>query len=364
MDCLKDYVAPYYGYSTVKPLSGKYLTELAGINLESIEKSANQEQVDFNGVWLDVQATTIDTFREDVVAEFNKKYQLSKIIQTVDLGNMIDTSLLTPYTSGYLGGLIIELYQSGMQCIGSNLSAIYLQELNFYWYGVSSNPTLKIKFIDADTFNLEYEIDMNAVAGWNNIYIDKYFKAKRLFVLADGNFNNYVNQDISLFNLNNFFSAGWSFSTSSGLSYSAMGCGTNARIQSCWYNISQQTYTFGYNIYGLSAIISTACAWDAVVCKYKRLFASAWQHCLGIEFLNYRINTNRLNRYTTIDKKQAQELQMLLVQKYKGDPTDGINVKGNMYNSKLKSAIESIEINRNDGCIKGNALLISREALP
>ncbi|MBK7882502.1 MAG: hypothetical protein IPJ81_00670 [Chitinophagaceae bacterium] len=55
MDCLIDYIG-VKGCGNVKPLSGMYINQLAGISLESMEKIADKEQVTFMGVWKDVQA--------------------------------------------------------------------------------------------------------------------------------------------------------------------------------------------------------------------------------------------------------------------------------------------------------------------
>ena len=59
------------------PASGIYINSLPGMSLESIDKTANQEQLNYLGVWDDVQANALQQYRIDVIAEMNKCYQLN-----------------------------------------------------------------------------------------------------------------------------------------------------------------------------------------------------------------------------------------------------------------------------------------------
>lgn len=365
MECLRDFVGPFTGCGAPTPLSGMYLSQLPGIEFQNIEQIANKEQVSWSGVWDDVQATTIDTFREDIIEEFGKRYMLKQITQTVDLGKQIDTSILTPPVSDTTNGLLIETMQSGQQCIGSNLMAIYIQQLYFYWEGTDPTPTITITFKDADLLNVERTIVVDyPVAGWNTIWVDSTFAARRLYVLASGNFDNYVKQDLSLFNLDNFGGYTWGAYANMGyLSFSFSSCGIQSRINGVSYNSAANTAITGPNCFGISCVMSTRCTWDSVVCANKKHFASAWQHCLAIELLNYRINTSRVNRWVTVEKKQAQELQILLLKKYRGNMYgQTIDPNDTQYPGKLQNAITSLVLNPSDGCLKANDYMIFRES--
>ena len=77
MECFIDYI----GLSSCAgayeaPASGIYINSLPGLNLKSIEKIATAEQVNYLGVWDDVQANAVAQFKVDVISEINKCYQL------------------------------------------------------------------------------------------------------------------------------------------------------------------------------------------------------------------------------------------------------------------------------------------------
>jgi hypothetical protein len=59
------------------PASGIYISSLPGLNLESIDKVATQEQINYIGVWEDVQVNAVQQFKVDVMAEMRKCYQLN-----------------------------------------------------------------------------------------------------------------------------------------------------------------------------------------------------------------------------------------------------------------------------------------------
>lgn len=51
------------------------------------------------------------------------------------------------------------------------------------------------------------------------------------------------------------------------------------------------------------------CDYDTLICENREILLQAWKYCLGVWLMIFRLNTDRLNRYTTVDKKQAEELK-------------------------------------------------------
>ena len=51
------------------------------------------------------------------------------------------------------------------------------------------------------------------------------------------------------------------------------------------------------------------CDYDALICENLEVLTQSWKYLLGIWILVFRINSNRLNRFTTIDITQAKELK-------------------------------------------------------
>ncbi len=338
-----------------------YLDQLPGIEIANIDGIADAEQLTYVGVWNDLQATTADTFREDVIAEFGKRYLLKQITQTVDLDKGIDITALTA-PNGDQFGLLFETSQQGDQCACSNLQDIYIQAVNFYWSGTNGSPSLTITAQDADQGTVLYTTTIVAVPGWNQVWVDMQFSTRRMYLFASGNFDNYVRLDLSQFNLNDFGTQNAYFGNGAGNAwqwYNFGGCGCQARVNGVEYTSASNLGVTGPNSFGLSAVFSTRCSFDSIVCANKKHFASAWQHCLAIELLNYRINSSRLNRWTTINKQQAIDLQKLYTLKYRGgiDKDTGLSYPG-----KLQNAIESIILNDADCCLQSNDYLIWREA--
>lgn len=78
MECFIDYIGlAACGGAYDAPASGIYINSLPGISVESIDKIADAEQMNYIGVWEDVQANAVQQFYVDVKAEISKCYQLS-----------------------------------------------------------------------------------------------------------------------------------------------------------------------------------------------------------------------------------------------------------------------------------------------
>lgn len=359
--CMIDYVGLDRSCGFTPSASGMYLSQLPGMDAEWFDAIADGEQVTAQGLWNDVQEMAAATFREDIISEFGKRYMVKQVTQSVDLGKQIDTTSTTPPILKYYG-LLIQTELPDSQCACSNLQKIFIQSLSFYYSGANPNPSITLTFKDADLLTTEYTLTQNAVAGWNTIWLDREFNASRLYVFVSGNMDNYVKLDLSQFFLQNFgpVNVGWSQwgAWGSFLSFGFGGCGCQAMVQGVSYDDVANVANTDSNAFGVSVVLSTRCSFDQIVCNNKQHFASLWQHCLAIELLNYRINSSRLNKWTTITKDQAISLQTLFTQKYRG----GVQEKTMLeYPGKLQSSVTSISLNDSDCCLRNNDRYIWRE---
>lgn len=104
LNCFIDHIGLSYCERGVYdvPASGIYLNSLPGINIESIDKIANSEEVSYLGVWDSVQKSAVAQFRLDVINEINKCYKLSKECVYDDLicENIEELTLAWKYTLG------------------------------------------------------------------------------------------------------------------------------------------------------------------------------------------------------------------------------------------------------------------------
>lgn len=51
------------------------------------------------------------------------------------------------------------------------------------------------------------------------------------------------------------------------------------------------------------------CDYTTMICENREILVQAWKYSLGVWLMLFRLNTDRLNRYTTVDRKQAEELR-------------------------------------------------------
>ena len=101
-----------------------------------------------------------------------------------------------------------------------------------------------------------------------------------------------------------------------------------------------------HDVFGLSAVWSVKCSFNNIVCQNKDHFAEALLYCLGSELMTERINSSRINRWTTIDKPRAIELRKFFEARYKGGVYDETQYEG-----ELTSAVYGIELNLYDSCL-------------
>lgn len=79
LTCFIDHIGLSYCEGVYNaPASGIYLNSLPGINIESIDKIADSEQITYLGVWDDVQKSAVAQFKLDVISEMTKCYKLNR----------------------------------------------------------------------------------------------------------------------------------------------------------------------------------------------------------------------------------------------------------------------------------------------
>jgi hypothetical protein len=66
------------------------------------------------------------------------------------------------------------------------------------------------------------------------------------------------------------------------------------------------------------------CDYTTLICENRDTLIQAWKYCLGVWLMIFRLNTDRLNRYTTVDKKQAEELKIFYQLEYEKALTQGV----------------------------------------
>lgn len=72
--------------------------------------------------------------------------------------------------------------------------------------------------------------------------------------------------------------------------------------------------------------ISKDCDYEAMICANKLILVNPWRYLLGNQLMLFRLHTNRLNRYTTIDLKDAEILRIYYEEEYRRALTQAVQL--------------------------------------
>lgn len=338
MNCLTDWIG-IIGCTTITPGSGIYINSLPGISMESIDKIADADQITFQGVWDDVQLRALKRMDVDLSNQFRKKYKISKVKQSIDLLKLYDDTNDQTAADTDWRGFIAELtYKNLQKLVSSSFQVFQVQSFSIYLKAVALDGMgdpypVTIKIFDLQSGLVLDSFSITApVVGWNNVSVNKYYAAYRIFVAYDATNIESVKQDISQDLVNSFIGYSYSiFGRSGGMSVNGA---KSAALSSL---ILDADITKGQNIYGLTSVINVQCRYDALVCNNKDSFTLALWYLLGEELMDERIYSNRINRYTTVDVKKAKELKELFNKKY---------------TEALAECCDNIDLDTSDACLE------------
>lgn len=331
MDCLIDYIGLIKGCGNSAPLSNLYINQLPGITTKSIDKIANEDQVTYLNVWNDIQTRASKRFELDVRRAFLNKYKIRNVTSSNSLGKYLDATT-TKVPSAEWRGITIETdWFNVMNFVQSSLFTIYIQSIDFY--SPINQAATPIKIFDLINGDVIDDLSQDVVIGWNTIQINKKYPYRRMFIGIDS-----TNITSTAFYLTN--ARFYRFYDCNATTYGGVApIGTPSQVIK------------GNNTWGLSAVFGVRCTWDGVVCNNKDQFALAWWYLLGVEMMNERINSPRINSYTTINLDQAEALKKQFESEYMGFvDTQGVFVPG-----ALQQTVDGFDLDQSDCCIECNS---------
>jgi len=100
---------------------------------------------------------------------------------------------------------------------------------------------------------------------------------------------------------------------------------------------------------GLSVTYNMECSVSNFVCQRIDSFKDAFLYKLGVEFCNERIYSDRINRYTLMDREDAEKLRTEF---------------NDQYNLLIDAALKDLKINESDECFECNKAVNYRVMLP
>lgn len=317
MKCFENYIG-VLGCNMSVPDSGLYVNSLPGMPLMSIDMIANPEQVNFVGVWNDVQIRASHRLLSEVTSRFSKRYKIKSINHSNNIGRVIDvTTTFLPLANGCRG---IHISQNIDSCsCSSNLQAINIQSLLFYNNGTERNITFYI--IDASTNATLYLVTKTVVAGWNDIPIEQTFNSDKLYLL----FGADAVSSISL-PLTSQIRENWCRCVQS---LCDTDCCTGEIKGIEFPDLADlSSFTTGDDTFGLSAIYSLTCSYEPLICENRSTFKSAYWYLLGLELVIERIYSSRMN-WWKINKTENESLVELFTARADEaiqQAVDGINL--------------------------------------
>lgn len=336
---LKDYIGVKWK-NAATPASGLYINQLPGISLKSIDQIANEDQVDFLGVWDDVQTRSLTKFRTAVQQYFGRNFTLRRIAENILFPDYVSTeeSQYIPASPSYQG------FTYDLGWYGSDLAACHVEQLRLYLLVPQASVAFKVfRVINQNT---KVEIDSfeatNLVAGWNTIKVAKDYWERKIFVCYDATNITAPFQPLSsALNGGPYTSQTWIWPYPYS-PYQAIVRGGASPIDSFNLNETNQ-------LYGLAGNAGTTCSFDGIVTARLSNFTSPWWYLLGAELMIERIYSERINRFTTVNLKQAQELRIEFEHQFENE---------------LDAALRGIHQLTQDGCVDCNAQVRLEHSLP
>lgn len=310
MNCFEAYIGVGLHCQTTDSVSGKYITDLPSVSLQNIDSIADSSQSSFIGVFEDVEKRAISRISKDILAYLKSQYTLKKSLTTYTTKGVLGDSVSSQSKKH---GVNVYTYYDESELLMFHVSKVYLYALEI------QDTTIYIYSGD----DLLYSQQVTTEAGWNEIYINKYFDTLDITVVYDD--SNF--EDIATYELDTEL------------------CGCLDICNECdvykrgvsFTNVSTITKT--NDTKGLKVDVSLRCSYDAIICANIDLYADAYLYALGVELMRERIYSDRVNRYTTVDKKKAQELLELFTQDY----TEFLETANSAVNLRNDDCIECVE---------------------
>ena len=279
ISCLEDYIG-LLNATTAK--SGVYINRLPGIDSDQLNDIRDGETYDLEDAWNDIQNRAIDQFEQRLqtwAAKFYDNY--SYIENTVSSQYTVNTPV--PQGTNYIGWLF-----NGFGSYHKNMKLI-IPSVNLYTTN-AVNGTISI--FNAVTGDVLDTITYDAVAGQiNNITINKEYqlhKYTKIFIAYDDSqVQTIKSSGFGPYNSLNF---------------------TQQKIPKTSTVIKDNMNGVGSQGQGLIVNYNVQCSLDNFVCQRLTLFQSPFLYLLGYEFCQERLFSDRINRYTLLDRPRATEL--------------------------------------------------------
>jgi len=317
IDCLNNYIGVRSLEPYTDPDSGYYINDLQGITTQQLEDiSDDTDHYEVRLAWDDIYVRASRLLESDIKNALMKYFKRYSYISNGITGQLTEKETLTQ-GNNYNGVRFNMGYQSKNLVLNISTVDIYLNadaDFSLYIYDLNTGKRLD-------------EIAYSGVEGLNTLRINKNYAVHRYSDLLVC----YNATEISTLKMSEYKPLGFT---------NMVEVATTADILSA--NVS------GANT-GLSVTFNLECSVSNFVCQRIDSFKDAFLYKLGVEFCNERIYSDRINRYTLMDREEAEKLRIELHDQYK---------------LLIDAALKDLKIEESDECFECNRAINYKMMLP
>ena len=289
------------------PDSGYFLNDLHGITTDQLEAIGDDtDQYEARLAWDDIYDRSSRIMESDIKTAMNRYYK-GYSYKAHSITGALDVKNVTLATEAFYSGWYFDLVGlSPNQSIVFETATIH----------VVTGSSFSIKVFDALTGEQLFTEDYTATAGLKTYRILQSFplwKHRQIFVAYDA--TAITVKQVDRFDLN------------LGVA-SANHVSTSASVVNDNLTASETGMMLNYNV---------SCSLDNFVCQRIDLFTNPFLYKMGIEFCNERIYSDRINRWTLMDKDEAIALRDELKEQY---------------DELLDNIFRDIRVEENDDCFE------------
>lgn len=293
------------------PDSGDYINELPGMSTELVDKIANSEQINFVGVWNDVQKNAFRRLKDDTINLMYEYIKFNSIIYQTRrlLKSQVNQLIQVDKNPNYTG-----IYQQ----VPESKYAEY--RLNGAWvYSRQDNINTTFNVWDVNDGEEVFTKDVNLRFGLNYIEIGQVFPMKyrilEFFMGID------TTDFDSIQTLNDYYY--WYNNDMACAAQSSFGYGALRGVFMFYPATYDPNSDLQYsNIiktgigHGVTVDAEIRCSIDQFLYDNREFLKTSLVYLLGAEMLLHKLASPRLNFYTGSNLEQTNETRRIFEQRY------------------------------------------------
>jgi hypothetical protein len=285
-----------FGYVGVKhcplpaPTSGLYINHLPGVSLHSINALADSEQQSFVGVWAAVQQAAWHRLVADALDVLGERGQLHRRLDAHDGPLPLAAPVPQTAPAGWWGVVL--------RCPPDRYAALQWQDVTLHL--AAPAPAARIALFELATGRIVWEATLDLPAGESTLPIGIH-TALELTEPA------YFLAVTDVGDLHPFAASATSLPCRQSSSYA---CETSVATGPA--GEAMPRYLLSAQPQGMLPLWVRwhySCQAEAFVCANRDQLVHAWLFLLGAQLMRERMESPRLNAYTTLGRERAAELQ-------------------------------------------------------